>query len=196
MESFCEKVNKILISFCKKLSIIVFFVANRADRHGSAQFHARKGFQFVQKIGNSIGHDTALFGFPADVDFHQDAHFPAVPFAQPFQLCGTTQGIQRLDHGDAIHKILDLIGLQVSDEVLFQCGRQRIVLVRKLLHTVFAHTGKPQTRGIIDDLGRHGFGRRAHGDGVCDAVLGADLADAVGQVRVVFANRCEQDIIR
>ena len=89
-----------------------------------------------------------------DMQFEQHIHHPVALGCLTVDLAQQSHGVHRIDHRHVGHDILHLVGLQVSDEMPLDVGRQRCVLGLELLHMALAKHPLPLVVGLGNALGR------------------------------------------
>ena len=114
----------------------------------------------LQQTMQLLRRNASLAFLPADVDLQQDILHLACPGGDPLHLVCQMQGIHRLDHGDLRNQILDLVGLQLSDELNLCPG-----VILCLFGFIFLHPVFPQQTHAAFYC--HVYQRRIHSLGHC-----------------------------
>ena len=116
---FFENVNKNRISFSKIFAGIFNICTNGSHCHQSAHPDARKSIEFPHSGIGILGHHTAFAYFPSAVNLHQNVRGDSQHFAASADFLGQAEGIHTLNEGHPSHHLLHLVGLQMTDEMLF-----------------------------------------------------------------------------
>ena len=178
MVFFVFNVNERLMHCLKIFAHLCLRLTNGGNTHQTLDLQTGQLGRFFQQLRQCLDHNAAFAFLPADVHLHQYPGGHAVLNGLLGNLLGQFHRIHRLDHIHLTHNILNLIGLESTDQVLFHPIQVQLVpLAQVFLHPILADQIGAQIQRPVNVHRLHGLGHchQANISGIAAAFDGALL---------------------